>query len=115
MEDYEALEGKIIDYLNSNGKTKGKVVGCDPDIGITIVAAGDPTNYLMCLQGPLSPLWPKEKRKGFNKKRSKIIFNAIVNQIKKGTCNFLILEKKWRSLKGNEPSIASVKRCPFAQ
>ena len=45
---YEKLEGNIIDYINNNGTIKGKIIGCNPDIGITAVAEGDPNDYLIC-------------------------------------------------------------------
>ncbi len=110
MENYEALEGKIIDI--NDFPHQGKVVGCDYDIGITIVAADDPDNYLSCLQGASSPL----KSKRWSKKRYDVMFNLIINQIKEGILNWKETDKIWNELTdGSPPGVSSVKLCPFAQ
>ena len=85
-EDYEKLEGKIIDFVytdfikNKKLKTQGKVIGCDPDIGITIVNANDPNHYLLCLTRPSSSLWCDD----INLERNELLFNELIKQIKKG-------------------------------
>ncbi len=114
MGSYEELEGKIID-TNFDDGIKGKVVGCDYDIGITIVAADDPDNYLICLQGLSSPVL-KKAGEPLNEERHKEMFNAIVNCIKKGKYDNNFIDNLWRSL-GGEPPVnqPSVEICPFAQ
>ena len=80
MENYEELEGKEV-YFHSRWTTETKigiVIGCDPDIGITIVEKNT-NRYLMCLIGPSSPTWRFEEEE---KERFKIYFEEIVRQIK---------------------------------
>ena len=53
--DYEKFEGrtiKVIDYIGD--EISGLIVGCDYDIGITIVNADNKNEYLSCLRGPSS-------------------------------------------------------------
>ncbi|MCK9369220.1 hypothetical protein M0R04_04715 [Candidatus Dojkabacteria bacterium] len=52
------LEGRIITFKNDNWKNGkihfGRVIGCDYDIGITIVDIEDTDTKLCCLNGPAS-------------------------------------------------------------
>ncbi len=83
--NYEELENKPVDYVWKSGKTfKGRVIGCDPDIGVTIVSAADKNHYLLCLVGVSSPQW---KKYGFDKhiERNKLVFDELIKQIKEGT------------------------------
>ncbi len=127
-ENYEALEGKIIDVWSEDKTIKFQaiiigcdpdigiiIIGCDPDIGITIIKKDDPNCYLACLKGPSSSLWPKKRQKGFCKKRYKTMFNLIINEIKKDIFDYSIIEKKWISLSGEIPNQATKETCPFAQ
>lgn len=58
MDKYEAQEGKVIDFYNTDDEcTEGLVVGCDKDVGITIVNNDDHDDYLYCVIGPSSSLW----------------------------------------------------------
>ena len=68
QKDYSKLEGKGVIYISPSGfyRCEGKVVGCDPEIGITIVNANDPDHYLFCVKGPASPLW-QHRKPGWNK------------------------------------------------
>lgn len=60
--DYSQYEGKVIRYVQqsdwpwANCDFMGRVIGCDYDIGITIVKDDDPDTYLWCLHGPSSPM-----------------------------------------------------------
>jgi hypothetical protein len=79
--DYPELEGNKVDYLGlDEGDLVGKVVGFDYDIGITIVDVNDKNNYLLCINGPNSPLGKANK----NLVKYKRIFYAIVGLIEKG-------------------------------
>jgi len=54
--DFPELEGKIITFI-PNGEpveVQGVVVGCNYDIGITIVNAEDKTDKLVCMNGSVS-------------------------------------------------------------
>lgn len=49
---------KKISYISRNGnELTALVVGCDRDIGITIVKEDDHEHYLYCCIGPSSPIW----------------------------------------------------------
>jgi len=51
----EQYEGKIIRVISCNGdETEGFVVGCDYDIGVTVVNNDDKDEHLYCLKGPSS-------------------------------------------------------------
>lgn len=112
---YEELEGKIIDCYNEGIHKKGRVVGCDPDIGITIVDKDDPNDYLLCLIGPSSPLWIKNNE-GYCKKRHKILFEELVDQIKKGKHDWPETKKLWSAhFKKAIVGKASAEFCAFGQ
>ena len=61
--DYPSLGGRIVEYDASKGDGDGSqdrfytglVVGCNTDIGITIVNAQDKDDYLVCITGPVAP------------------------------------------------------------
>jgi len=56
------FEDKIITYIAADGtKYKGRVVACVKDIGITIVDASNPSEYLHCLKMKNSPNFIKGK------------------------------------------------------
>ena len=51
--DYEKLEGRVINYIRSDGtEVEGFVVGIEYDIGMTFVYNEDRNRYLGCLSGP---------------------------------------------------------------
>jgi len=52
--DYPELEGLKLTYYNGIKDCAAVVVGCNYDIGITIMTE-DKKNYLSCMQGPSSP------------------------------------------------------------
>jgi len=74
--DYEELEGKIVDVINSSVEEhiQGHVVGIDYDIGITIVDANDHERYILCYTGPAA-----EK---FSVVRDFAIYNQLFNYTK---------------------------------
>ena len=79
---YKELEGKIIGCSYDEDDlfiVKGVVVGCDFDIGITIME-NNLDKYYMCLAGPSSPLW----KGNFNKFNYKRAFDVTVEMIKSG-------------------------------
>jgi len=77
---YEKLEGKVVDYTYCGDTIPARVIGIDPDIGITLVSDAEPTENLLCATGPLSPLW----RKHFSKQQYKESFKLLYKQIKSG-------------------------------
>jgi len=79
------FEGKEIDFIYRNGdKTKGIVVSCIKDVGITIIQKDEPSKILYCLIMKNAPNFPvKEKglitvtRKLFTTMRKNIIEGII--------------------------------------
>ena len=54
--DFPELEGRIIDYVYSDGQTFSvAVVGVNRAVGVTLVSAKDKDDYFMCIQGPALP------------------------------------------------------------
>jgi len=105
--NYEELEGKEIQiYCNGEKVGVGIVVGCDPDIGITICDKFDVNKYLFCQIGPSAPNWmyPGDKVAEMHCRSN---FNHRIEQLKRG---MLILGVGYVSL--GEPSAET---CPFAQ
>ena len=85
-EDYSKLEGKIITLNVGRGVVlkNVRVVGCDPDIGISLMNA-DTGEYVLCSHGPMSPLLkPDVKNTRLVSHRQKL-FKGIVAMIKTGT------------------------------
>ena len=112
MENYEELEGKIIDCWDGDIYRKGLIAGCDPDIGITIVNAEDHNNYLACLKGPGSKLWERT----FNKEAYEVTFKMMVGQFKTGIYkNHEIVSMRKVNFDCGEPTQATAQTCPFGQ
>ncbi|GAJ14278.1 unnamed protein product [marine sediment metagenome] len=81
QKDFPELEGIIIDWYypdQPDEKVKGLVVGCNYDIGVTIVNADDKTDYLTCLKGPQTVGGRKDE------KWHKTSFYATVGMLRKG-------------------------------
>ena len=109
---YKELERKIIDCsLDENDLfiVKGIVIGCDPDIGITIMEYNS-DKYYMCLTGPFSPLW----KESFNKHKYKRAFDVTVEMIKSGKYFY---NKAVTAYFGEfkNTRVASADYCTFAQ
>lgn len=96
MRNYEKLEGKIIDFITPGGNiTKGKVIGCDFDIGVTVVKARDIDGFLVCLLGKMAPQWKEEGwgETKYDNKKFKLLFNVIAKQIETGIVEYEALKK----------------------
>ena len=108
----EALEGKIIDVFGVFGSLlgKGKVVGCDFDIGITICAENNSEKYYYCLIGPSSVQWQKWDIPLSEKPTYKLHFNKVTNQLKNGVLSLKI----WYNAV-NEVREPSNDTCAFGQ
>ena len=120
--DYNVLVGKEIEVINFNPTPgKGVVVGCDPDIGITIVEKAYPDKFLMCLVLPSSPLW--KKCDDCQKEPSKVVFREIVHVIERGLYNYDIFNSLVKDIylqhgfrkEGVYIKEASKNTCPFGQ
>ena len=102
------LEGKVIDVFDYDGSflAKGKVIGCDYDIGITIVDKDDPDEFLYCWIGKSSSLW--KNHWDASDKTLSDEFDSYVNQIKGGCFEY-------SKITGETTPAASAKVCPFGQ
>jgi hypothetical protein len=84
-EDYSQYEGKEITIEDDGGYEShfytGIVIGCDYDLGITIINKNDTKYYLMCLNGPSSPQMTSRVRK-VQEEDYKIVFDAMIKGIK---------------------------------
>ena len=111
--DYEKLEGRVINVKTSGGPYFGRVIGCDPDIGITVVAVHNPNRYICCLIGPSAPNYPGR----ITPEKYRIFFDSIVKQIEDGCISLAKTEKVYRKISsGNNPGCdPSSKTCAFSQ
>jgi len=108
--NYEELEGKEVVFKELS--KKGIVVGCDRDIGITIVNTEDKDDYIVCLIGPSSPLW----KRVLHKEDSDEVFDLLVHQIKSGYVDLTAVCSLIISQTGQQPgSHPSAEDCAFAQ
>jgi len=99
--DYEKLEGTTIDFtyhgIGGLITEKGLIVGCDPDIGISIVNNDDHDEYFYCLTGPSAPQYPKD----YCNVKARAIFDAVALQLKTG-----VITTDWiETAAGRKPSI----------
>ena len=111
--DYSELEGKIIDIEGIKSCSKGKVIGCDPDIGITIVDLDDPNHYLVCLVGPSSP-----NHSGKYIEENRKMFDMMVEQIEHGSYDMIASRRTFDELTGSPSLLSSppsAKKCAFNQ
>ncbi len=80
--DFPELEGKEVLFIATDGEEiQGIVVGCNFDIGISIVAKDNHSLYLSCLNGPSAANYVKDERAD---KLHPELFYLEVEQIKKG-------------------------------
>ena len=107
--DFPELEGPdhLIDFIRLDGtKIKGLVVGCNIDVGVSIVNADDKDVYLYCFIGDSAPSSPGPA--------SAIIIKQvydIVDAIKNG-----VIDERVHRKSGREHGVgASSETCVFAQ
>lgn len=75
---------QVVTVINHGEWLLGRVIGNDFDVGITIVAKNDPSRFLYCYNGPISPNTPVEC---VYDERDIIIYKDMNNRIKKGIVN----------------------------
>ena len=114
--DYSVLEGKEVKFIDKNKKyykhdTVGVIIGCDKDIGITIVEKHDNKHYLLCHPGPSSTIMTKNSHLS---EQSVVVFDFIVTLIKDGIIDIDILEEYIVNVDGwNITEDASQDTCSF--
>jgi len=102
--DYKKLEGKEIKITESH-HTDGIVIGCDPEIGITIMDV-DKKGYICCIQ--------TYKFEGFEKE-SLEIFEYVVDCIGKGILNMTKIFRVAEKLGIPHGPGPNAESCPFSQ
>lgn len=114
MTKFSDLEKKKVEFKFSEGRLSGTsfsttVVGCDLDIGISIIKDEGKT-YCLCLNGPSSPLWTKN----MTKKVYKEIFKKATTRIQTGIfdVNEFLNELRPLDITTSEPVPED---CPFGQ
>lgn len=87
--DYPELENKEIVFIATDGEVvPAIVVGCNIDIGLTVVAKNDKDRYLICSIGPSSPLWHSKLNKSRSMEAIKYYISCIhTGTIVAGECN----------------------------
>ena len=80
---YEKIEQmKDVSLLTIDGNLyKVKIVGCEPEVGITVIEKAIPSHILMCQLGPSSPQWKNIPKYRQDIKESVATFDFIVDQI----------------------------------
>lgn len=84
MEDYSYLEGKEIKYYYHQYKKNpidGIVVGCDKDVGITIVRKDNKKKNLVCLNGPSTKYFKENHIDNENYEKT---FDIIIDMVISG-------------------------------
>lgn len=113
--DYPELEGKEVLVDTGEGIKTGIVVGCNYDIGISIINKEDKQDYLLCGSGPgapnyISDLTDKEI------KAEKAIFYSHVRLIKKGFIPANSIDRIYAFTNTNGiNSNPTADSCPFGQ
>jgi hypothetical protein len=115
----EKLEGKVVDFVDRDGEHEnGLVVGCEFDIGITVVNEDNHDDFLYCLIGPSSSV-AKDMREKFGDEamddgysKYKRMFDNAAQQIATGTLDASELIRSNPSSHGSQPSAET---CPFGQ
>jgi len=109
-------EGKRVTVYFDDSNVEAIVVGCNRDIGISLVHAKDKEKYLFCLNGPLSPLYRgKRGTKGKILKAFSIARKMIKNRYVDLTSDGDITEIAHQLNGGGPINSATVERCPFGQ
>jgi len=101
--DYPELEGAV-KYIDGNGTTDGIVIGCNYDIGVTIIDANNKDHYLLCGNGPFSP--QQKNNSCFNEIKYRTKFNIVIEMIKNGIIDGSKITCDKR---------ASIETCSYAQ
>lgn len=87
----------------------GLVVGCDPDVGITIVNADDHEEFLLCANGPAAPLVVYSPRE--TQSWVEVVYPYLKNKIDSGVLDLLKYNAGIQGSGGNP----TAENCPFGQ
>ncbi len=104
--DYPEFEDIEIMLIDKKERIWGYVVGCNFDVGVSVVEAANKDNYLYCFIGKSSPNRTNQNTNTCDSK----IFMETIYQLERGYLNLDTLMKDIWS--GGEPSSGV---CPFNQ
>lgn len=88
------------------------VVGCEEDIGVTVIDKNDKDKYLLCSIGPSSPLWTN-KYNG-REDESRRLFNILSTSIENGKIDIREILNNNKDLPKDAGNPSS-DNCSFAQ
>lgn len=120
MSDYAHLLDEPVDC---DGE-EGILIGCDPEIGITIVDIVDPKKFLLCITGPGSHKWSADFEDSVSKEGYRRQFEIIIGMLERGYFDLHELISMYREFEPNRiPSEVmrcsdippSAETCPFGQ
>jgi len=105
------MEGKTFMYNDGKTKHEAIVIGCDIDIGLTVMNK-DKTKYLICFNGPL--VKNINYFMGRYNIRYRLYFYIVLKWIKEGKVLIKKLDKLTQTIFFTMPSNnISAKTCPF--
>lgn len=114
MKDYsEYCDKEIVVTTRASGDRMGRVVAAEPGVGITIVDADNPNDYILCLNGPLSPNYI-----GQCPDKDEALFDAMIELIDSGKISEESYDRALRGIfppGGTEWRTPSRSTCPFGQ
>ena len=113
IKDYSYLEGKTITVNLDTGLEIGIITGIDRELGISIQEDGNLDNYLMCFNGPSSPV-ERAKYEEFSECKGLYyaMFDKIVYMLEMGHIDYEDFQKAGEIDYREAPS---AKTCAFAQ
>jgi len=115
--DYESYEGKTFKYQDCDGEAEAVVVGCDLDVGLTVVEKGKENHYLLCINGPSSKndTWFKKDdnmKNYFNVYKK--YFHKVLKWVDRGYLKRKELVKMTEKLFNMKPKLgAGAESCPY--
>ena len=108
----EEFEGKVVKYIGSGwDDIEGVIVGCEYDIGITLVNNNNKDDYLYCLKGPGSypELYTKDSCYAFYDD----VFENIIEMFKGGFFDVKIAKEVGRKFGEKSRLPPSSDSCAF--
>lgn len=104
-------------FINDKKTYNALVIGCDLDVGITIVNKENHDEFLLCINGRLSPVLedgtydPKEFIDG----RYEKLHNYTVTCIERGVLDADEWTEKYGEIYNGAPGFPDKNMCPFGQ
>lgn len=112
LDDGSDMVGKIFKYIRLTDTVTAKVIGYDFDIGITAIDV-DTKEYLLCVNGKLSPVNKMKNIRPYDEERYTKLFNYITDAIQNGTFNAVRASRVLN--KGRDYGVPNSEMCAFGQ